>query len=130
MTTMDMGVPNVRPSKRPDNIWQRSSSCREVTIELCPGRRRSNSNWISDSLSSICGGQPSMTAPTPPPCDSPQVVTRKSCPKLLAISIDCRFQISDLRFQISDFRLVRAFFQPENLRSEILIRLDCCQCCP
>src|SRR6187200_1872329 len=40
---------------------------------------------MSASLSSILGGQPSITTPTPPPCDSPQVVMRKSCPKLLPI---------------------------------------------
>ena len=27
-----------------------------------------------------------MTTPTPPPCDSPKVVIRKSCPKLLPIA--------------------------------------------
>src|ERR1041384_3318418 len=34
---------------------------------------------------SIFGGQPSITTPMPPPCDSPNVVTRKICPKLLPI---------------------------------------------
>src|SRR5437762_1436452 len=34
------------------------------------------------------GGQPSMTTPTPPPCDSPKVVMRKSCPKVLPIAVE------------------------------------------
>src|SRR5438067_11828140 len=40
---------------------------------------------ISSAVISICGGQPSITTPTPPPCDSPNVVIRKSCPKVLPI---------------------------------------------
>src|SRR5207244_13546315 len=32
------------------------------------------------------GGQPSITTPTPPPCDSPKVVTRKSRPKVFPIA--------------------------------------------
>src|SRR5947208_2624262 len=34
---------------------------------------------------SIFGGQPSITTPIPPPCDSPNVVIRKSWPKVLPI---------------------------------------------
>src|SRR6266513_1341171 len=34
----------------------------------------------------IFGGQPSITTPMPPPCDSPKVVTRKSWPKVLPIA--------------------------------------------
>jgi hypothetical protein len=32
------------------------------------------------------GGQPSITTPMPPPCDSPNVVTRNSWPKVLPMS--------------------------------------------
>src|SRR5207244_10054078 len=35
---------------------------------------------------SIRGGQPSITTPMPPPCDSPKVVTRKSRPNVLPIA--------------------------------------------
>src|SRR5262249_37643948 len=34
---------------------------------------------------SIFGGQPSITTPIPPPCDSPKVAMRKSWPKTLPI---------------------------------------------
>src|SRR5947199_4295900 len=81
-----MGVPSVLLPKTPERISHRSSSFRCVAISLWPGRRRSNSRWIRASDSSIFGGQPSMTTPTPPPCDSPKVVTRKSWPKVLDIA--------------------------------------------
>jgi len=35
------------------------------------------------------GGQPSITTPIPPPCDSPNVVTRKSRPNVLPIWAYC-----------------------------------------
>jgi hypothetical protein len=35
---------------------------------------------MSSADTGIRGGQPSMTTPTPPPCDSPQVATRKRTP--------------------------------------------------
>src|SRR6267142_1351363 len=38
---------------------------------------------MSASESARRGGQPSTTAPTPPPCDSPQVVTRNRRPQVL-----------------------------------------------
>src|SRR2546421_366777 len=34
------------------------------------------------------GGHPSITTPTPPPCDSPKVVMRKSWPKLLPMTMN------------------------------------------
>src|SRR5215467_13808373 len=40
---------------------------------------------ISASVSASRGGQPSTTTPTAPPCDSPQVVMRNRCPKVLPI---------------------------------------------
>src|ERR1017187_6872393 len=40
---------------------------------------------MSTSEMSIFGGQPSITTPMPPPCDSPNVVTRKSWPKVVPI---------------------------------------------
>src|SRR5258706_10752419 len=82
---MEMGVPSVLPSKVPDKIWTVSLSLRGVTILDCPGRRRSRSGWMSASVKANRGGQPSTTTPTPPPCDSPQVVMRKRCPNVLPI---------------------------------------------
>src|ERR1700694_278703 len=40
---------------------------------------------MSASFMSILGGQPSITTPMPPPCDSPKVVMRKSWPNELPI---------------------------------------------
>src|SRR5262245_24413571 len=40
---------------------------------------------MSASESASRGGQPSTTTPTAPPCDSPQVVIRNRCPKVLPI---------------------------------------------
>ena len=40
---------------------------------------------MSASASFSRGGQPSTTTPTPPPWDSPQVVTRNRCPKVFAM---------------------------------------------
>src|SRR5713101_9328048 len=40
---------------------------------------------MSASESVSRGGQPSTTTPTAPPCDSPQVVMRNRCPKVLPI---------------------------------------------
>ena len=48
-----------------------------------PGLRRSSSAWMSPSPRASLGGQPSMTAPMAFPCDSPNVVTLKSTPKVL-----------------------------------------------
>ena len=61
-------------------------SCRGVVMRLCPGRRRSSSAWISSSLMRSRGGQPSTRHPTLRPWLSPQVVTRKLCPKLLPVA--------------------------------------------
>ncbi|MFM1941772.1 MAG: hypothetical protein RI897_754 [Verrucomicrobiota bacterium] len=63
-----------------------SVSLRGVTMEDWPGRRRSRSGWTSVSERARPGGQPSMTTPTPPPWDSPQVVIRKSSPKVLPMA--------------------------------------------
>src|SRR6185295_2471395 len=40
---------------------------------------------MSFSDNSRRGGQPSTTTPTPPPCDSPQVVIRNKWPKVFAM---------------------------------------------
>src|SRR5258705_10600080 len=77
-----IGVPSVCPSKTPDRILTVSVACRWVTIALLPGTRRSRSGWMSASDSASRGGQPSITAPTPAPCDSPQVVTRNRRPQV------------------------------------------------
>ena len=80
-----IGVPVVRPSKVPERIRTRSGSWRgEVCVES-PGRRRSSQGWMSASLSARPGGQPSTTAPMAGPWLSPQVVKRKTRPKLLQL---------------------------------------------
>src|SRR5689334_1392319 len=81
--SMLIGVPSVLPSNTPERIWTVSVSLRWVTMALWPGTRRSRSGWMSASESARRGGQPSTTAPMPVPCDSPQVVTRKSWPQVL-----------------------------------------------
>src|SRR5215831_18323484 len=80
---MLMGVPSVWPSKTPERICTTSVSFRWVTMALWPGTRRSRSGWMSASDRGRRAGQPSTTAPTPAPCDSPHVVTRNSCPQVL-----------------------------------------------
>ena len=75
--------PSVWPSNTPLRMRTVSDSLRWVTRWLCPGARRSRSGWMSASASGSCGGQPSTTAPSAPPCDSPKVVTRNSVPKVL-----------------------------------------------
>ena len=83
-----IGVPVVRSSKTPERILARSPSPRVVLVGPDPGRLRSSICWIVRSLSSRRAGQPSTMTPTAGPWDSPQVVIRKSCPKLLpAMSI-------------------------------------------
>src|SRR5713226_8049240 len=44
---------------------------------------------MSASVSSSRGGHPSITTPTPPPCDSPHVVMRKRCPNEFAMQAVC-----------------------------------------
>src|SRR3989441_4074865 len=78
-----IGVPSVCPSNTPDKIRTVSDSFRWETRALCPGARRSRSGWMSASDRGSRGGQPSTTAPVAPPCDSPQVVTRKRRPQVL-----------------------------------------------
>ena len=70
----------------PERISQESSSLRGVVMRDCPGRRRSSSNWSSSRVSSSLGGTPSTTQPTPPPWDSPKVVTRNMRPKELPMA--------------------------------------------
>src|SRR5262245_35950979 len=82
-TVRPIGVPRVWPSKTPLTIRTVSVSRRWLVSRLWPGRRRSRSGWMSASESGSREGQPSTTAPTAAPCDSPQVVTRKSWPKVL-----------------------------------------------
>ncbi len=78
-----IGVPVVRPSYTPERISTRSSSRRCVTCLEVPGLRRSRSGWMSASVSSIPGGQPSITHPIAGPWDSPKVVTVKRVPRVL-----------------------------------------------
>src|SRR5216117_2786643 len=78
-----IGVPVVLPSYTPERISTLSSSWRCVTWRDVPGFLRSRSGWMSFSLSSIPGGQPSTTQPIAGPCDSPKVVTVKSVPRVL-----------------------------------------------
>ena len=58
-----------------------SGSRRWVTKRDLPGRRRSSSAWISATVKTMPGGQPSMTQPIASPWLSPQVVTRKQVPE-------------------------------------------------
>src|SRR2546421_914148 len=84
---------------------------------------------------SIFGGQPSITTPTPPPCDSPKVVIRKSWPKVLPIErqnsdrFESELQIVDEIAQIfdadgnsdkriSDAERVTFFFRHGSVRHE------------
>ena len=78
-----MGVPVVLPSKIPESMFTVSGSLRGVVMKLCPGLRRSSCSWMSDSEISTPGVAPSTITPTAPPCDSPKVVSRNRCPKLL-----------------------------------------------
>src|SRR5882672_3883249 len=87
---MEIGVPNVLPSKVPERIWTLSDSFRGETIFDWPGRRRSRSGWMSASFSSSRGGHPSTTTPIPSPCDSPHVVMQKSLPNVFAMHTACR----------------------------------------
>ena len=70
----------------PERISQESSSLRGVVMRDWPGRRRSSSNWSSSRVSWSFGGTPSTTQPTPPPWDSPNVVTRNMRPKELPMA--------------------------------------------
>ena len=98
-TKMPIGTPSVWPSSTPDWISATSSSLRGVVILLWPGRRRFSSCWMSSTLSGILGGQPSTTTPMPGPWDSPQVLMRKSVPKLLAIGGHVGVQGSKFKVQ-------------------------------
>ena len=66
-----------------------SVSLRGVVMRLCPGLRLSSSICISSCEIGTRGGHPSITHPTPPPWLSPNVVTRKSVPKLFAEQRAC-----------------------------------------
>src|SRR6218665_3396060 len=78
-----MGVPVVTPSYTPDRISTASRSLRCVTWREVPGRRGSNSGWMSASDRAMPGGHPSITQPMAGPCDSPKLVTRNRVPKVL-----------------------------------------------
>ena len=79
-----MGVPRVTPSRpTPLRISHESSSFRGVVMRDCPGLRRSSSIWSSSREIWSLGGTPSTTQPTPPPWDSPNVVTRNRRPNEL-----------------------------------------------
>src|SRR6185295_13420726 len=98
---IEMGVPVVWPSNNPDKIWMVSDSLRGVVIFDWPGRRRSRSGWISASESLSRGGQPSMTTPTPPPCDSPHVVIRNKWPN----ELDIRSRLGEIRPEVKNERV-------------------------
>ena len=74
-------------SYTPDMILNTSGSLRWVVIRDCPGRRRSSSRWINSSSIDIPAGHPSMTTPTPVPCDSPNDVTLKIWPNVFCIEL-------------------------------------------
>jgi hypothetical protein len=71
ITIMPMGVPRVTPNSVPLWISTRSFSLRGVVMALWPGRRRVICGWMSSSVSSMPGGQPSTMQPTERQCDSP-----------------------------------------------------------
>src|SRR5690606_11990199 len=81
--TSPIGVPVVTPSNVPERILTVSGSWRWVVKRDVPGRRRSSQYWMSASPSGMPGGTPSTTQPIAGPWLSPQVVKRKSWPKLL-----------------------------------------------
>src|SRR5690348_12767773 len=78
-----MGVPVVRPSNTPERMRTASASWRWEVWREVPVRRRSTSGWMSASLSSRPGGQPSTTQPSATPWLSPKLVTLKRRPKVL-----------------------------------------------
>ena len=82
-----IGDPNVTPFSVPDRISTLSVSDLCVVNVLWPGLRRSSCGWMSSSVNFSLEGQPSTTAPTQGPCDSPKVVIVKQLPKLLDIDI-------------------------------------------
>jgi hypothetical protein len=77
-----IGVPVVNPSKTPDIITAWSGSLLVVLAEDFPGRLRFNMDWMMLSSRGILGGHPSMTTPTPFPCDSPHVVILNNVPNV------------------------------------------------
>src|SRR5262249_8696277 len=85
-TTRQMGVPRVLPVSlsRPDSTSTASSSLLGVTSLLCPGRLRRGTAGPSAPPRGIPGGQPSTPPPTAGPWLSPNVVTAKTCPNVLA----------------------------------------------
>src|ERR1035438_2938506 len=55
---------------------------------------------MSFSVKHRRGGQPSITTPTPPPWDSPQVVMRKSCPNEFPMRGSLRLERSGLKIKV------------------------------
>jgi hypothetical protein len=88
-----IGVPVVLPSNTPERIRTRSSSRRWVVKRLVPGLRASMKGWMKASEMASPGGHPSTTAPNAGPWLSPQVVKRKTRPKV--------FQLMDRAFGAS-----------------------------
>src|SRR5690606_39274984 len=80
-----IAVPVVLPSNVPDRILTRSASRRCVVNLLVPGLRASRNGWIAASLIGSPGGHPSTTAPSAGPWLSPQVVKRKTRPKVFTL---------------------------------------------
>ncbi|OPY22913.1 MAG: hypothetical protein A4E23_00653 [Methanomethylovorans sp. PtaU1.Bin073] len=76
-------MPVVFPSNIPDSISTISDSLRGVEALLCPGLRLSSSFCITEVSRDSPAGVPSTTTPRALPCDSPQVVTLKTVPKVL-----------------------------------------------
>src|SRR5512140_1916621 len=83
---MRIGAPVLSPSKTPETISTWSASWRCVVMALWPGRRRSSSRCTVSRSTTIPGGMPSTSTPTPAPCDSPKVVSVNRRPKVEDIS--------------------------------------------
>ena len=80
-----MGVPRVIPSRpTPERISHESSSFRGGDADW-PGRRVELELELV-AVKSAGEGTPSTTQPTPPPWDSPKVVTRNIRPKVLPMA--------------------------------------------
>ena len=63
----------------------------------------SSSTWTSASERGIRGGHPSIMQPTPPPRDSPYVVTRKYVPKVFPDACTSGFHF--VTFRVYCFRI-------------------------
>ena len=77
-------MPSVWPSKTPERISQLVGFVARGDDLALPGAAAVEVDLdVRFGRAAMRGGQPSMTTPTPPPWDSPQVEMRKTWPKML-----------------------------------------------